>query len=274
MASNGKDDRGKPRPRYVWDPQKLAWVEIREAAPSEEAVSEPVKEEVREEVEEEVAKEEPSYEEATQEEEIAEEATSAEPVPAGAFPAIETPPYRGAWIRLLGFDIDLILMAIVYFILSRFVGSEVTTGGAESDRNSLVVAITLGLAFVYFFGFWGWRGQSIGKMIIRARIVRMDGSPAGFARAFLRAVVFLGYFLVASFSAVYVSNLLAIFVFLVVFLVIAFSRKKRGIHDLIAGTCVVDSRVQWPQPEVVEFEDTSEAVETSETSEPEADNQG
>ena len=247
MASSEKEDIGKTRSKYVWDPQKLAWVEVKEELAEEEVAGE---------------------------EEIEEEAVAAEAVPLGAVPAVEAPPYRGAWIRLLGFDIDLIVIAIIYFIISRALNAQISAGELDSTRSTQVLAITIGLAFVYFLGFWGWRGQTIGKMIIRGRIVRMDGSPVGFVRAFLRALVFIGYFLVASFGAVRVSNLLAIFVFLVVFLLIAFSRKKRGIHDLIAGTCVVNSRIQWPQPEVFESTDTPEAAETSETPGPELDKQG
>jgi uncharacterized RDD family membrane protein YckC len=258
MASNGREDTAKTRSKYVWDPQKLAWVEIKESAPTKEAAAEPVKEEIEKEV-----KGEPAEEEAVREEEIAEEAVAAEPIPMEALPAIETLSYRGAWIRLLGFDIDFIIVFIIYFILVKALGVQITAEEIESTGGTLALGITIAVTFVYFFGFWAWRGQTIGKMIIGARIVRLDGSPAGF-----------GYLVVISLCALYINIALALFLCLVVFLVIALNRKKRGIHDLVAGTCVINSRQKVFQPELYEPADTSEAVEISETPEPEVDKQG
>ncbi len=160
MAGNGREDKGKPRPKYVWDPQKLAWVEIKETAPSEETAVEPVAEPVKEEVREEVGG--VAQEEAIEEGEIEEEAVAAEPVLAGAIPAIEAPPYRGAWIRLLAFDVDLIIIFVIYYIVSKVYGAGITTDDIESTRSTIVLAITIGIAFAYFFVLWGWRGQRCG----------------------------------------------------------------------------------------------------------------
>jgi len=66
-------------------------------------------------------------------------------------------------------------------------------------------------------------GQTVGKMVVGIRVVRMDGSAVGLGRAFLR---WLGFFLSAL-----PSNL--------GYLWVGLSAEKRGFHDMLAGTKVV-----------------------------------
>lgn len=76
------------------------------------------------------------------------------------------------------------------------------------------------------------RGQTIGKFIVRVRIVRYpDAAPAGFVRAFLLRL--------AVMWAVYM--LLPLFGVLVLFLDLGFIFRadRRRLHDHLAGTMVV-----------------------------------
>jgi uncharacterized RDD family membrane protein YckC len=68
-------------------------------------------------------------------------------------------------------------------------------------------------------------GQTFGKRIMGLRVVRMDGEEMTFVRGLLRV---LGYWLAA------------IPLFLGYIWVI-FSNKRRGWHDMLAGTCVIYS---------------------------------
>lgn len=75
------------------------------------------------------------------------------------------------------------------------------------------------------------RGQSIGKKILRIRIVRTNGAAAGFTHAFLlRSFVMhmIGSIPVVGGVISFVDPLLI------------FREDRRCIHDLIAGTIVVD----------------------------------
>jgi len=69
----------------------------------------------------------------------------------------------------------------------------------------------------------GWLGATLGKLAVGARIVNIDGSRLGFGKAFLRWL------------ATNVSSL----TFGIGFLMVAFRRDKRALHDLLAQTRVI-----------------------------------
>ena len=118
--------------------------------------------------------------------------------------------YAGFWIRLAAYIIDPIILTLIGFIL----------GLVSPDVASVLNII---IPIVYIIGFWTWRGQTPGKIVLRIRIIRTDGSPIGLGRAILR---YIGYFV----SAI---------ILLIGFLWIAFDSWKQGIHDKIADTYVI-----------------------------------
>ena len=71
------------------------------------------------------------------------------------------------------------------------------------------------------------RGQTIGKMLTGIRIVKTDGSPVGAGSLVLRQTLGL---------------LFTVFTLGAAFLVAAFSRSGRALHDFIAGTTVIYAR--------------------------------
>jgi uncharacterized RDD family membrane protein YckC len=77
---------------------------------------------------------------------------------------------------------------------------------------------------IYFILMHGLRGATVGKMIIGARVVNLDGSPINVGRAALR----------------YLGETLSWMSFGIGYLMIAFRDDKRGLHDLVAGTRVVN----------------------------------
>jgi len=259
---NQKEEKGSsgPKPRYVWDPKKLAWVETTEAETAEPAIEKAAVEPKREEVLEEAAAE-AKAEEVTGE--AAEEGAPVE-VPVEAV----GPQYRGAWSRLLGLLIDIIVLLVISLIVSRASGAGTTVNTAAGTtvtsfstwQQWLFAAILL----FYFVGFWAWRGQTPGKMLIGAKIVKTDGRPIGIVRALLRFVVYFLYLLLWGFAG---SRLIVLFVIIIIALIIlAFNRRKRGIHDFIAGTVVIKSRTKKAQPVEAEAADAAEATETAEPS--------
>jgi uncharacterized RDD family membrane protein YckC len=81
-------------------------------------------------------------------------------------------------------------------------------------------------------------GQSLGKLVVGARVVKLDGSRAGFLHgALLRYVIPVGVFLLLS--MIPLIGLFFALVFLVVDLCFMFREDRRCLHDLIAGTTVV-----------------------------------
>ena len=106
--------------------------------------------------------------------------------------------------------------------------------------------------------------QSLGKLVVGAQIVRIDGSPIGIGRAVLRYLGYFVYLLIARFLP---GPDYTVFIVIAVGLfIVALSRQKRGLHDLIAGTVVINSR---PKPledyEEEEYEEEYEAEEEAES---------
>lgn len=123
---------------------------------------------------------------------------------------------------------------------------------------------------VYHIGFVALWGQTPGKMAARIKVVRLDGSPANFWNALLRnsvetsltllALVLemraMGHLTDAQFLGVEMAkrqDLINVFIpgwavyiawatqgfVLSEFIVLFFNKKKRAIHDFIAGTVIV-----------------------------------
>ena len=94
----------------------------------------------------------------------------------------------------------------------------------------LVVASAVGLAFalgaVYYVGFIGACGQTPAKMLVGVVVVRRDGRPAGYGRAFVR---WLGYGV--AFATLGIGFVAAVF-----------SRERRGLHDVLSGTRAVRAK--------------------------------
>lgn len=147
--------------------------------------------------------------------------------------------YAGFWTRFWAFLIDtLIVVGIVWLFNgiwglasgTGFWGREVTDplapGTAGDSASSLWVVSTVMLFLLiasYFIGFWRWRGQTPGKMIMRLKIVHFDGAGMGWGGAVMR---FFGYI---------ISILLA----LTGFFWVIMDTRRQGFHDKIADTFVI-----------------------------------
>jgi len=113
-------------------------------------------------------------------------------------------PRAGFWERMAAAFLDVVLVSIL---------------------GALVGGPPLGLlvALAYFTGMWAWKGTTIGGIVLKLKVVRLDGRPVTFSVALVRG-------LSAAFSVV---------VLFLGFLWIAWDRDKQGWHDKIAGTTVV-----------------------------------
>ncbi len=118
----------------------------------------------------------------------------------------EVPPYPKAtfWERMGAAFLDVVLVSI----LGSLVGG---------PPLAFVVALA------YFGGMWGWKGTTIGGVVLGLKVARMDGTPVTFLVALVRG-------LMAGFSAV---------VLFLGFLWIAWDKDKQAWHDKVAGTVVL-----------------------------------
>jgi uncharacterized RDD family membrane protein YckC len=123
--------------------------------------------------------------------------------------------YAGFWIRLVAWLIDAVLLGTLELVMLVLIDDTVASFGVQ---------LVFGL--VYVVGFWIAEGATPGKMALGIRLEMMDGRPITATAALVR---YIGYF---------VSGLILLFGFLL----IGFTREKRGLHDYLAGTVAVTQR--------------------------------
>jgi uncharacterized RDD family membrane protein YckC len=120
--------------------------------------------------------------------------------------------YGGFWIRFVAYLIDGIICAIAAFGLAAVVAP------------SASLAFEYVILSAYLVVMWGTLGQTIGMMPFGLRVVRIDdGGKINYVTAILRLIGF------------FISE----FALLVGLIWAAFDERKRGWHDMIAGTVVV-----------------------------------
>ncbi|HEX4124595.1 MAG TPA: RDD family protein [Tepidisphaeraceae bacterium] len=110
----------------------------------------------------------------------------------------------------------------------------------------LAVAIT-SCEVIYFGAMHAARGQTVGKIAGKLRVVKMDGSPISSGQAYIRALAYLGIgYLTAAAMLLRAPSFVIIAGAVVgiyglanlLFALFDFS-KQRALHDLIAGTRVI-----------------------------------
>ncbi len=132
----------------------------------------------------------------------------------------------GFWPRLGAYVLDQVaLIMLSYLIFGIPVRVNATTFDLSQLFGMRFLYDTI-LSTVYYVGLNGYFGATLGKMVIGAKIVNLDGSKIGFLKAFLR--------MLASF--------LSGIIFCIGYLMVAFREDKRGLHDLIVGTRVIYKR--------------------------------
>ena len=149
----------------------------------------------------------------------------------------------GFWIRAVALVIDFVLFSLVQTSLT---GLARLVGGPDAEESLSVAPVvgffTLLFAALYTSALHTMCGQTIGKMLVRVRVVEVDGELPPFGAALLR---FIAYFAsLAPFTAGY--------------LMAGLRRDKRALHDLIAGTRV--ERVERPAPAAPPVEPPAEPV--------------
>jgi uncharacterized RDD family membrane protein YckC len=162
-------------------------------------------------------------------------------------PAMVAAENASRWLRLPAALIDGLLKTLCYLpitiplvrvVVTEALSGEQRTFGEIQQLTSDVVTTHLPQALPFLallvlvqFCLLAWRGQSVGKLLLRLRIVRQDdGTAPGIVRAFLlRGTV---PFMVEQIPV-------AGFVFWAVDSCFIFRDDHRCLHDLFAGTKVV-----------------------------------
>lgn len=138
--------------------------------------------------------------------------------------------YEGLVTRGIGFVIDAALINLIAIVVAGAVGLALSVLSVPDWLGTVLLAlggaVYLGWSVGYFVVFWSTTGQTPGSRLMRIRVCRADdGGTLTPRRAALR-VIFLT---------------LAAIPLLAGFLPILLDDRRRGLHDMLAGTVVVEA---------------------------------
>lgn len=131
----------------------------------------------------------------------------------------------GFWIRTAARIIDGITIIAAGVILTALIFQENYFASYLTDDSSWTRIDTFAVLVevAYMTVLVGALAGTVGKLLLGMRIVRTDGSRVGYWLAFDR----------------YVAQYLSLLLLGIGYLMVAFRRDKRGLHDLICDTAVV-----------------------------------
>ncbi|UAB77593.1 RDD family protein [Erythrobacter sp. SCSIO 43205] len=141
--------------------------------------------------------------------------------------------YGGFWLRVVAYLIDFVILMIVQFALVFAFGDTVTDTSAtgfsantESTSPLLnIVLIILGVA--YFAGFESSAKQATpGKSALGLVVTDLDGRKITPLRAVGR----------------YFAKIVSGMILFIGFIMVAFTGRKQGLHDLICSTLVLQAK--------------------------------
>jgi uncharacterized RDD family membrane protein YckC/ribosomal protein L40E len=148
--------------------------------------------------------------------------------------------YAGFWMRLAAYLIDSILLSILTGLISipfllqwfkqladlSYLNSIESSGIFPTSFWTFYLVYCLATFFIqtiYYTVTIGKWGRTVGKAALKIKVVKPDGSRVSYWRALGRSLAY------------YLNG----FTFGLTFLIIAFTNKKRGLHDYIADTVVI-----------------------------------
>jgi uncharacterized RDD family membrane protein YckC len=135
-----------------------------------------------------------------------------------------TTTYTGFWRRFSAWVIDAIIVTVVQSVIQAIIIGNVSSGDGEGVAAN-VVGFMIGL--LYAAGMESSSKQAtLGKMALGIVVTDMEGNRITFMRATGR----------------YFAKIISALILLIGFVMIAFTRRKQGLHDIMVGTLVVNRR--------------------------------
>lgn len=131
--------------------------------------------------------------------------------------------YAGFWTRFIAYVLDMIVVyslasllnTVSFGVLNRQFDFPIL---GEESLSYVIVMFTYFILMTYFFS------QTLGKMIMKIKVETNRGDKLSLADVVYRELI---------------GRLLTIFLVYLPYLAVAFTNKKKGLHDFIADTVVV-----------------------------------
>ncbi|MDE2248139.1 MAG: RDD family protein [Xanthomonadaceae bacterium] len=168
-----------------------------------------------------------------------------QPLPQTATAALED--YAGFWKRVAAYILDMIVLYIPNLLIMKSMGGDAAEAAmkqamlaAPGDPHAMfaayghfyssmgpAIAITTVMTWLYFAlcESSAWQA-TIGKLALGIRVTDLRGKRISVARALGR----------------YPAKMLSYLILCIGFLMVAWTRRKQGLHDMIAGTLVLNGR--------------------------------
>ncbi|MGB7544337.1 MAG: RDD family protein [Methanothrix sp.] len=127
--------------------------------------------------------------------------------------------YQGIGIRFVSLVIDSLIISAIFGALATILGAGMMRHGTWS-----VGILSFAFYIAYYTYLEGTRGQTIGKMITKIKVVRGDGTPIDMEQAFKRNIL---------------RVIDGLFVYLIGAILIWRSDKQQRLGDTVAKTVVV-----------------------------------
>ncbi len=135
--------------------------------------------------------------------------------------------YAGFWQRFAALFIDTIVTMLGGAMIGFMFGILLFAGGIEDPDvvEGLGNILGLFLGWLYFALMESSSAQgTLGKMALGIKVTDLEGNPIGFGKAAGR----------------YFGKIISTVILLVGFTMVAFTEKKQGLHDMMAGCLVVN----------------------------------
>jgi uncharacterized RDD family membrane protein YckC len=135
--------------------------------------------------------------------------------------------YGGFWIRLVAYIIDAILISIVMGVVAVALGVNFMNAQNLEQYDPTFNLVSLVIGWLYFALMESSeRGATVGKMAMGLRVVTNEGQRLSFLNATGR----------------YFAKIISAMILCIGFIMIGFTERKRGLHDMIASTLVIKVR--------------------------------
>jgi uncharacterized RDD family membrane protein YckC len=139
-------------------------------------------------------------------------------------------PYAGFWKRFVAVIIDGIIINIATTILGFILGIGYYVSGlgsAGSGRSAALYLVSLVIWWLYYALMESSSQQAtLGKMALGIVVTDLDGRRISFGKASIR----------------HWSKILSYLILLIGYIMAGFTARKQALHDLIAGTLVINKR--------------------------------
>ncbi|WP_394707022.1 RDD family protein [uncultured Erythrobacter sp.] len=135
--------------------------------------------------------------------------------------------FAGFWIRVVAYIIDIIPLAFLAVVLSIITGESLVDPDPTAPIFGVSDLVGLVAGIIYFVGFESSSYQATpGKMALGLIVTDLNGGRISPGKAVGR----------------YFAKILSSLILLIGFIMVAFTERNQGLHDIIAGTLVVKGK--------------------------------